>query len=112
MQDGFDLGVLSLPGGFGKPPKNYDTLLHFSDKPAAILAKDLELGVIEAFVPSPGQKCVFHPLGAVPKGLDDCRIVKDSSACGFNDASVKTAMTLPDIRTIINAKEGVVRGHF
>jgi hypothetical protein len=50
-----------------------------------------------------GLQYTFHPLGAVPKGLDDCRIVKDSSACGFNEASVKTKMALPDIRTIINS---------
>jgi hypothetical protein len=50
MQYGFDLGVLSLPRGFGKTPKSCDTQLHFGDKPASILANDLEIGVIEAFV--------------------------------------------------------------
>jgi hypothetical protein len=67
MQVGFDLGVLRASRGHGAHPKSYDTLKNFGDKPAAILDKDRETGIIEEFTPQVWGAVHFPRAGSGPE---------------------------------------------
>ena len=106
---GFDLGLARLPPYQRCPPENYASLTPFGDLVLSKLLKDADRGVIELFDPLPDNHYLFHPLGAVPKGDDDCRIVVDTSATGLNDSIFDTEMSLPSLSSILNSlKQGWV----
>ena len=109
LQWGFDLGLTKLPPFQTNPPENYSSLLPYGDKVLQKLLKDAEKGVLEIFSPSKTAAYWFHPLGAVPKGTDDCRIVVDTSMTGLNDSINKSDMSLPSLSSILNSiKQGWV----
>ena len=65
---------------------------------------DVENGVFKLFEPSleDRSKFFFHPLGSVPNGDSDCRIIVDTSATSLNDAILDSKIQLPNIRPILN----------
>ena len=103
LQWGFDLGLSKLPPYQSVPPENYDSLTPYGDLVLDKLLKDANKGVIELFTPKPDQAYWFHPLGAVPKGESDCRIVVDTSMTGLNDVIHTTSMSLPSLSSILNS---------
>ena len=112
LRDGFDLGLNELPPVQNDKVENYSSLDKYGDLVEQKLMKDVEKGVIELFDfdEKDRNKYWFHPLGAVPKGDSDCRIIVDTSATGLNDVIIKTEMKLPNIRSIINSCYRGIRG--
>lgn len=90
-------------------PENYASFAPFGDLVLSKLLKDAERGVIEIFDPLLEQHYLFHPLGAVPKDEDDCRIVVDTSATGLNVSIFDSEMSLPSLSSILTSlKQGWV----
>ena len=109
LQWGFDLGLTALPPFQSAPPDNYSSLEGYGDKVLEKLMKDAQKGILELFEPTSSQAYWFHPLGAVPKGDTDCRIVVDTSATGLNNIIQDTSMSLPSLHSILNSiKKGWV----
>ena len=100
---GFDLGLSTMPIYQSHPPDNYSSLNNFGSLVQEKLSKDAAKGIIEIFTPDPNESYLFHPLGAVPKGESDCRIVVDTSATGLNDIILDSNMALPSLSSILNS---------
>ena len=89
LAHGFDLGLVApvaIPRA--APPDNYSSLDDYSSLVEGKLDELFRSGVLEE-VPedAPPGSVLYHPIGAVPKGMDDCRIVVDTSATGLNAAN-------------------------
>ena len=132
LSRGLDLGVTSLPPPQAWPPENYSSLLEFGDLVEAKLQADIDRGVLEvipeAELAHPDAAFWFHPLGAVPKGTADCRVVVDTAVTGLNAVIRDTIMKLHGVRSVLGAckpcsygcgfdlmsgfnQEGLRRGH-
>lgn len=107
LSRGLDLGLTSLPPSQQHPPENYSSVLGFGSLVEEKLQADIDKGVLEVIsaeeLADPTAKFWFHPLGAVPKGDIDCRIIVDSKATGLNAVIRDTIMALHSVRTVIGA---------
>ena len=106
LESGFDLGFQSPPPVQDTIPKNYSSIDNYGELIQKKLLGDIDVGTLEVFDVSKakqeGHACIFHPLGAVPKGVDDCRIIVDTSITGLNDSLMSPPLAFPSIRTILN----------
>ena len=110
LRNGFDLALQDYPSQKCKPD-NYKSLYQFGELVEKKLRIDAEKGIIELFTPTGNEAfgCIFHPLGAVPKGEDDCRIIIDSTAAGINNLTQDSKVAFPNIQTLLN---GIKPGYF
>ena len=79
LEFGFDLGFTSPPPIQSKIPKNYSSIDNYGELIQKKLLGDIQVGTLEVFDVNKALRdnkhLIFHPLGAVPKGSDDCRII-------------------------------------
>ena len=106
LEFGFDLGFISNPPVQTSIPKNYSSINNYGGIIQQKLLNDVKVGTLELFDVDQCMKerkqMIFHPLGAVPKGLDDCRIIVDSSATGLNDVLASPPLVFPSVRSVLN----------
>ena len=106
LEFGFDLGFTSPPPIQSKIPKNYSSIDNYGELIQKKLLGDIQVGTLEVFDVNKALRdnkhLIFHPLGAVPKGSDDCRIIVDTSITGLNDSLLSPPLAFPSIRTILN----------
>ena len=72
------------------------SLLQFGALVEDKFTADIDNGVLEVIpqdeLTDPSIAFCFHPVGAVPKGESDCRLIVDSSATGLNACIKDTDM--------------------
>lgn len=106
LEHGFDLGFTCDPPVQTSVPKNYSSIDGFGEIIQQKLLNDISVGTLEIFdvskVMKEGKSLLFHPLGAVPKGLDDCRIIVDTSITGLNDSLLSPPLAFPNLKSLLN----------
>lgn len=112
LENGFDLALDAMPV-FPVPPPNYSSLDDYGSLAQAKCDEYLKNGVLEEIpvheLNDPNSRFLFHPMGAVPKGLDDCRLIIDTSITLLNACIRGTIMKLHSYRVVLNAcKPGYV----
>lgn len=113
LEHGFTLGLNVIPSIPASPPDNYSSLAAYGSLVQAKCDEYLKSGVLEeipvADWDNPKSRFLFHPMGAVPKGLNDCRLIMDVTATGLNSCIKDTLMRLLTYRVVLNAcKPGYV----
>lgn len=106
LEFGFDLGFVKAPPVQEQIPSNYSSIASYGDIIQNKLMNDVSVGTLEVFnvqeALAQRKQLLFHPLGAVPKGDSDCRIIVDTSATGLNDCLMSPELAFPSVKSLLN----------
>ena len=107
LEHGFELALDEAPFIPSTPPENYSSILAYGPLAQVKCDEYLRAGVLKE-IPAEEfsngvSKFMFHPMGAVPKGLEDCRLIIDTSLTLLNRCIRDTVMKLHSYRVVLNA---------